>query len=178
MIDIKLGKSIIKDIFADLNQRGIIEYLYESGFCEAPASAHHHGNYRGGLFEHSLQVACNLKRLSANMKLKWDREESPVIVGMLHDLCKIDSYYFDEEPSGAEVIEFNKNILLKGHGEKSCIIALRYIDLTEEEIMCIRYHMGAFQKEDVESYSMAAGAYPNIIWTHTADMIASHVNGI
>ena len=41
---------------------------------------------------------------------------------------------------------------------------------------CIRYHMGAFiDKEQWNDYTRAVEQYPNVLWTHTADMIASHV---
>lgn len=53
------------------------------------------------------------------------------------------------------------------------------IDLTEEEKMCIRYHMGAFtEKSEWEFYSRAVRRYPNVLWTHTADMIASQIKGV
>ena len=51
----------------------------------------HHGAYKGALFDHSLQVAYELINLTERLGLKWERKESPAIVGMLHDLCKIDA---------------------------------------------------------------------------------------
>lgn len=51
--------------------------------------------------------------------------------------------------------------------------------LTEEEIMCIRYHMGAFtDKEEWRDYTNAVKNFPNVLWTHHADMLASHVSGV
>lgn len=45
--------------------------------------------------------------------------------------------------------------------------------------MCIRYHMGAFcPKEEWNDYTRAVRAYPNVLWTHQADMLASHVEGV
>ena len=78
-----LGK-IIPQKFAD--------YLSLNGFYCAPASTKYHGNYAGGLFDHSFTVMNFLVELSAKNNLKWQRAESPFIVGMFHDLCKIDSY--------------------------------------------------------------------------------------
>ena len=55
----------------------------------------------------------------------------------------------------------------------------QFYALTEEEICCIRYHMGAFTpKEEWNDYTGAIHAYPNVLWTHHADMLASHVAGI
>ena len=45
--------------------------------------------------------------------------------------------------------------------------------LTEEEIMCIRYHMGAYEKDDWVQFDLAIKKYPNVLFTHTADMYAS-----
>ena len=48
-----------------------------------------------------------------------------------------------------------------------------------EEIACIRYHMGAFtDKSEWNDYTRAVKAYPNVLWTHQADMLASHVKGV
>ena len=67
-------------------------YLMANGFFYAPASTKFHGAYDGGLFDHSLTVMNTLVDLSARNGLKWCRAESPFIVGMFHDLCKIDQY--------------------------------------------------------------------------------------
>jgi len=48
--------------------------------------------------------------------------------------------------------------------------------LTPEEVMCIRWHMGAFdEKHNWKYYTAAVKKYPNVLWTHTADMIASQM---
>lgn len=65
-------------------------YLLVNGFFRSPASTKYHGAYEGGLFDHSLMVMNSLVDLSAKNGLKWQRAESPFIVGMFHDLCKID----------------------------------------------------------------------------------------
>lgn len=55
----------------------------------------------------------------------------------------------------------------------------QFYTLTEEEIMCIRYHMGAFtDKSEWNDYTRAVRNYPNVLWTHQADMLASHVAGV
>ena len=51
----------------------------------------------------------------------------------------------------------------------------RFINLTEEELFCIRFHMGAYEKENWAEYDRAIRAYENVLWTHTADMYASKV---
>ena len=50
------------------------------------------------------------------------------------------------------------------------------LTLTDEEALCIRWHMGAFdEKENWNAYSNAIHKYPNVLWTHQADMYATHV---
>lgn len=195
-LTLETKKSIMEDFFCHFRDRGLLQYLEAAGFYEAPASKGHHGAYKGALFDHSLQVAYELINLTDKLGLKWERKENPAIVGMLHDLCKIDAYILvnDEEVVETQTLtgekdrvkivtgqhyEWNRQQLLDGHGEKSCILALRYIDLTDEELMCIRYHMGAFEGEKKwEKYSAAVAKYPNVLYTHTADMIASQIKGV
>ena len=130
--------------------------------------------------KHSLQVAYELERITVKMGLRWERPESPEIIGLLHDVCKLDDYYAVslEEPQKIGY-EYKKERLYPGHGDKSLIMLMGLIDLTEEEKMCIRYHMGAFtEKSEWEFYSRAVRRYPNVLWTQTADMIASQVKGV
>lgn len=144
------------------------------GFFCAPASSRFHGAYAGGLFDHSKAVMESLVELTENNGLKWEDERSPYVVGMLHDLCKVDDYVFTNTG-----IKRNPEAEA-GHADKS----LRFIkeaglDLTDEEAECIRYHMGAFtDRSEWGKYSAATEANPNVLWTHHADMIASHVRGI
>lgn len=158
-------------------------YLLANGFFSAPASTKYHGNYEGGLFDHSFTVMNILVEISAKNNLKWQRAESPFIVGMFHDLCKIDQYRIDNsEPytvGEATRYEYRTNTDFKGHGDKSILLLCQYMKLTEEEVMCIRYHMGAFtEKDEWRDYTNAVHRYANVLWTHHADMLASHVCGI
>lgn len=151
--------------------RVMIEWLMELGYFSAPASSKHHGAYDGGLYDHSELVALTLADLTQRLDLKWERKESPYIIGFLHDLCKVDAYLKTE--SG---YKYNPDTILTGHGEKSVILALQHIHLTDEEIMCIRYHMGAYEGEKIwNNLGQAIQRYPNILWTHTADMVASQI---
>jgi hypothetical protein len=131
---------------------GFTEWLIENGFFTAPASIHHHGAYSGALFDHSFAVTKALLSLTERLELKWERESSPHNVGAA---------------------------LLPGHGEKSVMMLQQHIALTEEEMFCIRWHMGAFDdKENWNSYGRSVTNYPNVLYTHTADMIAARILGI
>lgn len=157
----------------------VIERLDKLDYFETPASIGHHGNRIGGLFAHSYGVTLQLLELTVKLNLKWDRPESPYIIGMFHDLCKCVSYKRvpnDSESSHDEWI-FDKYNLLPGHGDVSVTLAQQVVGpLTDEEVMCIRWHMGAFDdKENWKCYSGAVKLYPNVLYTHTADMIASQI---
>lgn len=141
----------------------------------------------GGLFDHSYMVAHYLKKLTEECRLDWQNPRSPLLVGMFHDLCKMDNYQHPviAETLGGEEIrddfkwEYATDTLLKGHGDKSVMVLAQYFKLTEEEIMCIRYHMGAFcDKSEWNDYTRAVHKYTNVLWTHQADMLASHVEGV
>ena len=156
----------------------MLDWLVNRGFFKAPASTKYHGAHEGGLYQHSASVMEFLVQLTKDNDLHWQDERSPYIVGMFHDLCKIDQYlpFMDCESISWD---YNPNTLLKGHGEKSVMLLSQFYTLTEEEICCIRYHMGAFTpKEEWNDYTGAIHAYPNVLWTHQADMLASHVAGI
>lgn len=164
------------------------------GFFTAPASTKYHGAYEGGLFDHSLEVTNSLVELTEKLGLEWSHKRSPYVVGMLHDLCKCDNYvkvnetttwvdcygYTVTEESDDYHYEYNKRLIIPGHGDKSVIMVMKYFDLTDEEIACIRWHMGAYEKDPKmwEYYGRSIERYPNVLYTHTADMIASKIRGV
>ncbi|RHU07172.1 MULTISPECIES: HD domain-containing protein [Erysipelotrichaceae] len=155
----------------------MLHWLRETGFFTSPASTKYHGNYEGGLFDHSFAVASELVYLTNQLNLKWNNPRSPYIVGMFHDLCKIDIYE-DFIDNGKVSFRYNDKSLLKGHGDKSVIMLSQWFKLTEEEILCIRYHMGAYETDDWDKLGKSIEKYPNVLYTHTADMIASRIRGI
>lgn len=165
----------------------MIDWLVANGWFSAPASTKYHGNYEGGLLEHSASVMKFLVQLTEDNRLIWRNARSPYIIGMFHDLCKIDQYRHpatDMTADGFQIYdptawEYRTDTLLKGHGDKSVMLLSQFYTLTEEEIMCIRYHMGAFtDKAEWNDYTRAVRLYPNVLWTHQADMLASHVAGV
>lgn len=152
----------------------MVKDLQEKGFFVAPASISHHGAYEGALFDHSHEVTKALVYLTRKLELPWERPRSPFVVGMFHDLCKMDDY-----TKGPDGWKRKYEVLLPGHGEKSVILLQKYMELTDEEILCIRWHMGAFDvKENWNAYGAACTRYPNVLYTHTADMIAARIVGV
>ena len=163
--------------FSTLEAVKMVGKLGTKQFFTAPASTKYHGAYVSGLYCHSVEVMHNLVLLTEKLNLQWENPRSPYIVGLFHDLCKCDQYMWSIDD---DKYIYNPNMLLDGHGEKSIIVTQSLgIDLTEEEMACIRWHMGAFDdKENWKHYTNAIKKYPNVLWTHTADMMASHIYGI
>ena len=165
---IKDFQEITKGIFTEKQ----IEKLKEMGYFMAPASLNHHGTEEGDLYQHSKMIYMQLEEYTKKLYLSWKNERSLVVIAFLHDLCKTDDYVLVD----GEYV-WNKNRLLSGHGEKSAIMALQlFPDMTDEEVMCIRYHMGAYEgQEKWKTLGNAIKSYPNILWVHQADMVASQI---
>ena len=175
-------KKVMGEAFTEAEVDSFIEVLTLMGFFSAPASSRFHGDYAGGLFDHSCVVTLELLRLTKALNLKWVHERSPYVVGMFHDLCKCDEYVITKDG-----IERNKLVTLNGHGDKSAILAGEVLGicanernfLTEEEVHCIRWLMGAYDdKENWGTLNGAITSFPNVLWTHTADMVASQLKGV
>lgn len=110
------------NLMGDIVPPEVKKDLLDKGFFTAPASTKYHGNYEGGLFDHSYMVARYLKKLTEECRLDWQNPRSPLLVGMFHDLCKMDSYQHPviAETLGGEEIrddfkwEYTTDTLLKG----------------------------------------------------------------
>lgn len=126
----------------------VLTELEEIGFFEAPAAAKKHLAFEGGLVEHSLIVYRVLLRLAEDMRsLRPDvvlNEDSLKIVALLHDVCKATRYRWNAEK---KEYESDYSVMPVGHGEKSVIILLQMgLELHDDEIMAIRWHMGAWDQ--------------------------------
>ena len=122
-------------LLADGNRPGmanLLDYLDECGFYYRPSSDTRHHNYPGGLAEHCLGV---YRKMSVE-NIKGTSEDSIKIVGLFHDLCKCDMFYF----VGRSIHKHKRD----GHGRRSVRILKRYgVTLSPEEYRAIRYHMGS-----------------------------------
>lgn len=167
--------SLMSQAFSKSDVEALRFVLTQESFFSSPASTKYHGNYPGGLYDHSYMVTISLLNLTHRLGLAWSRKQSPYIVGMLHDMCKCDNYIRKADGT----YDYNTHTLLNGHGKKSVIMIQKFLTLTDEEIACIRWHMGAFDdKENWNRYGEAITKYPNVLYTHTADMIASRIKGV
>ena len=166
----------------------LLEYLLSphSDFFEAPASARFHGNYDGGLLDHSLNVydCLTAKRNNPIWKTIFDEipESSLIVVALLHDLCK--TYFYTVEMRNKKVDGVWESVpfytvddkIPYGHGEKRVMMIEAYMKLTSQERYAIRWHMG--WSEPKESYNALGGAikkYPFVWALHEADNEATYL---
>ena len=155
-------------------------------FFTAPASTRFHGNYEGGLCEHSLNVYDCLCDIMSRPRIKEQygvsySEESIAIAALLHDICKTNFYKVSfRNAKNAEgkwesvpfyTIEDN---LPYGHGEKSVYIASGYMRLTRDEAFAIRYHMGFSGNDDPGNVGRAMEMFPLAFFLHCADSEAAY----
>lgn len=166
-------------VLSDILTKDKVDLLLSVGYAKAPASTSHHGAYEGGLFDHCWYMARVLNILTEKLDLKWGRKDSPAVIAFLHDMCKIDRYkYYNKD--GEFVIELNDGDVFKlfdGHGKKSVQIIehLDLLQLTDEELTCIKYHMGAYDPSDTLYLSEAAKQFPNLYFVQLADCIVSQL---
>ncbi|MGI6403012.1 MAG: HD domain-containing protein [Oscillospiraceae bacterium] len=166
----------------------LLDYLTgpSSDFFTAPASMRFHGSYPGGLVEHSLNV---YDCLTAYLERERVREmygmhyspESIAICGLLHDLCKVNTYrpgfrnVKDENGVWQQVPSYDyEDRLPYGHGEKSVYIITGFMRLSREEAFAIRYHMGFSGIEDKRNIGEAFERFPLAFALNVADMEATY----
>ena len=159
----------------------LIEYLNSTNFFIDPASAYYHGSYKGGLAHHSLQVFYNLKRYY-DLGLLLDITIDEIIISaLMHDICKANTYSVssrnvkvDNEWVQVPTYKNEKTTFPYGHGEKSVDVLRDFIDLTINEKLAIRYHMGAYEsKECWNDLGYAQEISPLVLWLHVADVVAT-----
>ena len=180
-----MEKELFINLLRETKRCGIEElilYLENSDFFEAPASSKYHMSQECGLLKHSLNVYYNLLKLNDNFYSK----DVIIIVSLLHDLCKantyVKSYKSIKNKTGKweSVQTYLVNELLPlGHGEKSVIIAEKYIDLTVEEMLAIRWHMGGYEnKENYSKINQTFSISKLAVLLHMADLKATYIDEV
>ncbi len=161
----------------------LIDFIEKSDFFKAPASTRFHGNYEGGLLEHSMKVYEIFKEKVSNSCIKIDvPDESLIIIALLHDICKANYYKIDYRNAKNQFGEWEKvpyytveDTIPYGHGEKSVMMITEYIKLTVEEKYCIRWHMGFTEpKELYGTIGVAYKKFPLALLMHEADLEATY----
>ena len=174
---IEKNKKTILGLLKTISRPGmesLIKFLEESDYFTAPASTRYHSSYEGGLAQHSLNVCKLFDKKCKDFKIDINND-SILICGLLHDLCKVNFYakkkkwvkennvWHEEEVWGVE----NKEPL--GHGEKSVILLQNFIKLTLQEQCLIRWHMGPFDVTDKKIYYDVINKFPECVLLFTSD---------
>ena len=161
----------------------LISFLQKSDFFKAPASTRFHGAFEGGLAQHSMKVYEILKEKVKTWVIPLDiKEESILIIGLLHDICKVNFYKVDYRNAKNSLGVWEKvpyyaveDTIPYGHGEKSVMMISEYIKLTNEEKYAIRWHMGYTEpKELYGTIGEAYKKYPIALLAHEADLEATY----
>lgn len=136
-------KAKILELLSSINREGmkeLIDFLkYDSDYFTAPASTKYHLSCEAGLARHVLNLYYELKK--RNEEVLWFTEEEIIIIALLHDLAKINSYYRGK--GNIKKYSYKETIALP-HGVKSVYYATQFIKLYKKEFECIVNHMGMF----------------------------------
>ena len=183
-------KDKIIELLRSTNREGmedVISFLEKSDFFIAPASTRFHGNYEGGLAEHSLKVYEILKSKLDKKEIDINvNDDTIIIVALLHDICKCNFYKVDYRNAKNERGDWEKvpyytvdDTIPYGHGEKSVMMLTEYMKLTNEEKYAIRWHMGFSEpKEQYQTLGIAFKKYPLALLLFEADLESTYFYGI
>lgn len=198
---LQTAQTYFKNIFTDNIHRAgaenLLAWLESTDFFTAPAGAKHHGAHPGGLMVHSLNVYRRLRELTFRDKtdpnepgtyhMDHSEEETVAILALLHDVCKVGVYHLEpgrwrnpETGKWEDRQEYKfRDPFPLGHGEKSLYLIAKHMDLTEEEALAIRWHMGAYDaaaRSDLRDLSAAMAMTPWVWRLQEADMCATHID--
>ena len=160
-------KAVFLTIYKDIRRPGadkLLAWLETTDFFTAPAGAKHHGAHAGGLVVHSLNVWNRLREITlrdtidgkAILDLTPETNETVAILALLHDVCKVGVYHTETKrrrnPDTGTWEDYQaytfRDPFPLGHGEKSLYLITKYMALTEEEALAIRWHGSAYEVTD------------------------------
>lgn len=162
----------------------LIKFVESTDFFKAPASTRFHGNFEGGLLQHSMKVYEILKEKLNNTPVPMNISKDTIkIVALLHDICKVNYYKVDYRNAKNDLGVWEKvpyytveDTIPYGHGEKSVMMITEYMKLTVEEKYAIRWHMGLSEpKELYGTLSAAFSKYPLALMLFEADLEATYL---
>lgn len=175
------------------DRRGVgqfMDWLASTDFYTAPASTRFHLSEPGGLCLHSLHVHDRMVQIAGLLPDPSPKALlSARLVALLHDVCKANFYAVEmrnrKNPDTGRWEQYPFYIVDDkypfGHGEKSVFLVDRFLRLTPDEALAIRWHMGGFDDAS-RGGSYAAGtafdACPMALLLHMADMLASHIDEV
>ena len=196
---IKLIRSIERE-GADIER--LVRKLEASDFFVAPASTKYHGNFEGGLCEHSLRVYNNLLCIVNNNGCLDEGcydSNTLKIVALLHDISKMNIYektainkkvYCDDGDKYDEVGKFKwvsekgfktkeSRFVFGSHECTSEYIARQFIPLTLDESVAILHHMGSMSWDSAkDNIGEVFNQYNLALILYMADMMTTYVDKV
>lgn len=162
---------------------GTIDWLRTTDFYKAPASTRFHDAIPGGLLIHSLKVYNCIVDLLSFPTFEHVSLHEVVLVALMHDWCKIGFYEMymknvKDEATGTwnkePAYRVNQTGIPLGHGVTSMYLASRVINLSVEQCLAIRWHMGRYNVSDKEEneFQKAVAEYPMVYMIQIADQLS------
>lgn len=192
---------IVGEIYREkADTEGLVEFLLNSDFFEAPASSKYHCNFKGGLCQHSLNVYKNLKALTSVYTPGAYTDETLIIISLFHDLSKTNFYttytkkfknysikgkftdekgkYDWDEEEYYSVKDAKDRLLARDHEVNSCFLLQKYIPLTDEEAIAIMNHHGGWGLDAMKAGEVSAiyEKYTLAILLHMADLASVYID--
>ena len=113
-------------------------------------------------------------------------DETIAIIGLLHDLCKINFYVKDYKKVNEGGVWITKpyykisEVYPFGHGEKSVYIINKFIKLTDIEALAINWHMGPYDQrvkgQNPQSLEQALHIDDIVLLTYIADTMSTYLD--
>jgi hypothetical protein len=200
------------------NIDGLISFLEGSDFFNAPASTQYHSSFKGGLCQHSLNVYSNLTKIvdtfalehkiikstteegievEENLILPKYSSDTLKIVGLLHDLSKVNFYekYIQNKKmysldgskqdemgrydwvsvESYKVIDSKDRMIAGSKGMNSFLLVSRFIPLEHEEVVAlVNQYAGSDKSENTEDLPSILNKYNLAVYLHMADTISTY----
>ncbi len=174
----KPTKEEVKKLLLSVKRKGmkrLVRHLEKNtDYFEAPASTRFHEAKKGGLLTHCWNVYTLLKEKNKKFNLNIPKD-SIIITSFLHDLCKCNVYKDKILKNGERSsipYEFNEDLPL-GHCTKSIFMINKFMKLTHDEALMIRWHMSWSDYEFKKHIDLVKELTPAVMALITADIEAS-----
>lgn len=156
----------------------------ETDYLNSPASTRFHLCRKGGLLEHSVNVAETMLKFRDAIAPEID-EESCIITALIHDLGKAGMpgkpQYLENEPTPKQKqygfpasipFRMNESLVYLSVPVRSLYLAIPHIKLSESEVQAVMYHDGQYVDDNK---SVATKETPLLLLLQYADTWSTFV---
>ena len=156
----------------------------ETDYLNSPASTRFHLCRKGGLLEHSVNVAETMLKFRDAISPEID-EESCIITALIHDLGKAGMpgkpQYLENEPTPKQKqygfpasipFRMNESLVYLSVPVRSLYLAIPHIKLSESEVQAVMYHDGQYVDDNK---SVATKETPLLLLLQYADTWSTFV---